>query len=97
MSYRVLLHPKAAEFLEKADVSLKGRIKARLKELEDSPEEKDQCLKPGRKRTKNRMRKIFSSFITFHLKGAYSSLARMRVPKLILDVIEMSLTSFFWK
>lgn len=46
MSYRVLLHPKAAEFLEKADASLKEKIKARLKELETSPCEKGQRLKP---------------------------------------------------
>jgi len=46
LSYRVLLHPKAAEFLERADASLKGRIKARLKELEASPEEKGQRFKP---------------------------------------------------
>jgi len=46
LSYRVLLHPKAAEFLKRADASLKERIKARLKELEDHPEEKGQRLKP---------------------------------------------------
>jgi len=46
LSYRVLLHPKAAEFLEGAEASLKERIKARLKELKDSPEEKGQRLKP---------------------------------------------------
>jgi len=46
LSYRVLLHPKAAEFLDRADTTLKGRIKARLEELENHPEEKGQRLKP---------------------------------------------------
>lgn len=45
MSYRVLLHPKAAGFLKKVDVFLKERIKDRLRELESSPEEKGQRLK----------------------------------------------------
>jgi len=45
LSYRVLLHPKAAEYLERADTSLKRRIRASLKELEGAPEEKGQRLK----------------------------------------------------
>lgn len=45
MSYRVLLHPKAPEYLARIDASLKERIKAGLRELEDSPEEKGQRLK----------------------------------------------------
>lgn len=45
MSYRVLLHPKAADFLTRADASLKKRIKDRLSELENSPEKKGQRLK----------------------------------------------------
>ena len=45
MSYRVLLHPKAAEFLKKANAQLRERIKKRLRELENSPKEKGQHLK----------------------------------------------------
>lgn len=45
MIYRVLLHPKAAQFLKKADITLKERIKDRLRELQNSPEEKGQRLK----------------------------------------------------
>jgi len=45
LSYRVLLHPKAAEYLARIDASLKERIKAGLRELEGSPEEKGQRLK----------------------------------------------------
>ena len=37
MSFKVLLHPKAARFLEKLDTSHKVRITQSLKELEDSP------------------------------------------------------------
>lgn len=44
MSYRVLLHPRAAEFLRKADVRLRRRIKDRLRELDNSPVEKGQRL-----------------------------------------------------
>jgi len=46
LSHRALLHPKAAEFLERSGSPLRERIKARLKELEGSPEEKGQRLKP---------------------------------------------------
>ena len=45
MSYRVFLHPKAAEFLKKLSPSLRAKIKDRLRELEESPEEKGQRLK----------------------------------------------------
>jgi len=44
LNYRVLLHPKAAEFLRKADPKLRGRIKRRLKELEEEPANKGQRL-----------------------------------------------------
>ena len=44
MSYRVLLHPKAAEFLRKLDAQLRGQIKNRLKELEYTPRLKGQKL-----------------------------------------------------
>ena len=45
MSYRVLLHPKAAEFLRKTDAQLRERIKDRLRELADQPERKGQRLR----------------------------------------------------
>ena len=44
MSYRIFLHPKAAEFLKKTDSKLRNRIKRRLKELEDKPVNKGQKL-----------------------------------------------------
>jgi mRNA interferase RelE/StbE len=45
VSFKVLLHPKAARFLEKLDTSLKERIRQTLRELEDSPETKGERLK----------------------------------------------------
>lgn len=45
MSYRVLLHPKAAQFLKKADANLRERIKVRLRELENSPREEGERLR----------------------------------------------------
>ena len=45
MSYRVLLHPRAADFLKKTDATSKKRIKDRMRELENSPERKGQHLK----------------------------------------------------
>ncbi|MFQ5761895.1 MAG: type II toxin-antitoxin system RelE/ParE family toxin [Candidatus Bathyarchaeia archaeon] len=47
MRFQVLLHPKAAKFLAKIPASLKNRIRDSLKELEDSPEEKGEQLKPS--------------------------------------------------
>jgi mRNA interferase RelE/StbE len=38
LNHRVLLHPKAVEYLRKAEDKLRTRIKAALKELEDDPE-----------------------------------------------------------
>ncbi len=38
MRYKVLLHPKAADFLRKTDAKLRERIKRMLRELEESPE-----------------------------------------------------------
>ncbi len=37
MSFKVLLHPRAARFLARADPILRSRIRNSLKELEDSP------------------------------------------------------------
>ena len=45
MSYRVLLHPRAARFLEKADASVRDQVKQSLRELENSPERKGERLK----------------------------------------------------
>jgi len=45
LSYRVFLHPKAAEFLKRADASLRRRIRDRLRELVSSPKETGQHLK----------------------------------------------------
>jgi len=45
VSYRVLLHPKAARFLEKADASVRDRVRQSLRGLEDSPELKGERLK----------------------------------------------------
>ena len=38
MRYKVLLHPKAADFLKKTDAKLRERIKGMLRDLEESPE-----------------------------------------------------------
>lgn len=46
MRYQILLHPKAAEFIKKADPQLRTRNKSRLKELQDSPERRGERLKP---------------------------------------------------
>jgi len=48
LSFRVFLHPKAADFLKKAEANLRSRIRDALKTLEDSPEEKGQRLKDTR-------------------------------------------------
>jgi len=48
LSYRILLHPKATDFLKKAKADLRNRIKDALKELEDSPETRDQRLQHSR-------------------------------------------------
>lgn len=45
MSYRILLHPKAARFLQKTDPSIRDQLKKRLRELEESPEMKGEHLK----------------------------------------------------
>ena len=45
MIYRVLLHPRAAEFLRKANTPLRTRIKDRLRELGNAPREQGQRLK----------------------------------------------------
>ena len=48
MSYKVFLHPKAADFLKKAEANLRSRIKDALKGLENSPEAKGQRLRDSR-------------------------------------------------
>jgi len=45
VSYRVLLHPRAARFLEKTDTSVRVRLKQSLQELKNSPERKGERLK----------------------------------------------------
>jgi len=45
VSYRVLLHPKAARFLEKADASVRDQVKQGLRDLENSPERRGERLK----------------------------------------------------
>lgn len=45
MSLRVLLHPRAAEFLEGCEEKLRLRIKKRLRELETEPEAKGKRLR----------------------------------------------------
>lgn len=47
MRFQVFLHPKAAVSLAKMHVSLRERVKRALKELEDSPEEKGEQLRPS--------------------------------------------------
>ena len=45
MTFKVLLHPKAAKALEKLEKSTKRRIIEKLRELEDKPEEVGKRLK----------------------------------------------------
>jgi len=45
LSYKVFLHPKAAESLKRLNPSLRAKVKDRLKELKESPEEKGQRLR----------------------------------------------------
>ncbi len=47
MTYQVLLHPKAAEFLSGLREPLRSRIKDALRELRDSPETKGDRLAPS--------------------------------------------------
>jgi mRNA interferase RelE/StbE len=44
LSIRVFLHPKAARFLEKAEPSLRRKIREELTRLAESPEEKSERL-----------------------------------------------------
>jgi len=48
LRYKILLHPKAAEFLDKADEKIKKRITEALAELRDSPKTKGQQLQDSR-------------------------------------------------
>lgn len=45
MSYRVLLHPRAAEFLKRSEERTSKRIKEGLKELEEEPKEEGERLR----------------------------------------------------
>ena len=45
MKFKLFLHPKAKEFLEKLDKRTKERIKNKIKELEEFPEERGKRLK----------------------------------------------------
>jgi mRNA interferase RelE/StbE len=45
MDFAVFLHPKAAEALEKLEISIKERITENLKELRDRPEKVGKPLK----------------------------------------------------
>jgi mRNA interferase RelE/StbE len=47
VAFAILLHPKAAKELEKLEESLRTRMKARLKDLEDNPESVGKVLKPS--------------------------------------------------
>jgi mRNA interferase RelE/StbE len=38
MIFRVLLHPKAADFLKNVPIQLRNRITAKMRELQDFPE-----------------------------------------------------------
>lgn len=48
MSYKILLHPKAVEFLDKADEKIKKRITEALAELEVSSKTKGKQLQDSR-------------------------------------------------
>lgn len=45
MTFKVLLHPKAARFLRRVDSSIRDQIRQHLRELEVSPENKGEHLK----------------------------------------------------
>jgi len=45
MKFKVFLHPKAKEFLEKLDKQTRERIKNKIRELEEFPGEKGKHLK----------------------------------------------------
>jgi mRNA interferase RelE/StbE len=47
VAFAILLHPKAAKELEKLEESLRTRMKARLKDLEDNLESVGKVLKPS--------------------------------------------------
>jgi len=48
LSYKILLHPKAVEFLDKADEKIKKRITEALAELEVSSKTKGKQLQDSR-------------------------------------------------
>ena len=45
MSYQILLHPRAARFLNRLDATVRERMKQSLGELKGSPEEKGEPLR----------------------------------------------------
>ncbi len=45
MKFKVFLHPKAKELLEKLDKQTRERIKNKIRDLEEFPGEKDKHLK----------------------------------------------------
>jgi len=49
LSFKILLHPKAAHFLRKAEPTVKNRIKDRLRELQDTPEKGERLNPPFRR------------------------------------------------
>jgi mRNA interferase RelE/StbE len=44
LTFEVLLHPRAARFLERLDPALRSRIVEHLRELSDSPQQKGERL-----------------------------------------------------
>ncbi len=45
MSFKIFLHPKSAKTLSKLGKDIRGRIKAKLHELEENPKKKGKRLK----------------------------------------------------
>ena len=45
MTFQVLLHPRAARFLEKTDATIRKRLRDHLKELREAPEKRGEQLK----------------------------------------------------
>lgn len=45
MKFKILLHPKAADFLEKLDKPLREMVKTKLEKLEEYPEKRGERLR----------------------------------------------------
>jgi mRNA interferase RelE/StbE len=45
LTFSVLLHPEAARFLQRTDISIRHRLKEQLAELRESPEKRGERLK----------------------------------------------------